>query len=143
MALDEVRKVLGSRNDLTLVDEQWVGILRRMIDVLTRLRKVIDFHQTRISFERVLQHYRRYRQELEDEIKTLQILECLKSTEATHSLLDRLGKIPELMMAAASTFNDIAKWSITEKPKSVGPTWFRLGSLPREPFHLFVSLDEG
>ena len=39
-------------------------------------------------------------------------------------------------------FNEMAKWSITEKPKSVGPTWFRLRSLPREPFHLFVSLDE-
>ena len=39
-------------------------------------------------------------------------------------------------------FNDMAKWSITEKPRNVGPIWFRLGSLPREPFHLFVSLDE-
>ena len=68
-ALDAVRKVLGSRTDLSLVDEQWVGVLRMMIDTLTRLRKVIGFHQTRISFEKVLKHYRRYRQELEDEIK--------------------------------------------------------------------------
>ena len=89
-ALDDVRKVLGLGTDLSLVDEQWVGILRRMIDVLTRLRKVIDFHQARIAFEKVLKHYRIYRQELEDEVKTLLILEGLKSAEATCSLLDRL-----------------------------------------------------
>ena len=124
-----------------MVDELWVGALRMMIDTLTRLRKVINFHQARISFEKVLKHNRKYRQELEDEIKTLLILEGLKSAEATRSLLDKLGKIPELMVAAATTFNDMAKWSITEKPRNVGPTWFRLGSLPREPFHLFVSLD--
>ena len=56
VALDEVRKVLGSRNDLSLVDEQWVRALRMMIDTLTRLRKVID-----ISFEKVLKHYRNNR----------------------------------------------------------------------------------
>merc|ERR1711888_434734 len=71
VALHTVRKVLGSLTDLSLVDEQWVGALRMMIDTLTRLRKVIDFHQARIAFEKVLKHYRRYRQELEDEVKTL------------------------------------------------------------------------
>ena len=113
-----------------------------MIETLTKIRKVLDFHQTRVSFEKVLQDYRKYRQELEDEIKTLQILEGLKSTEAACSLLDRLGEIPELMMAAAYMFNEMAKWSMIEKPKSVGPTWFKLGSLFREPLHFFLSLDE-
>ena len=142
MAQDEVRKVLGSRNELSLVDEQWAGALRLMISGLTRLRKIIDFHQTRIAFEKILKYYKRYRAELEKEVQTLLILEGLKSADATSNLLIRLEEIPQLVISVASTLNDLAKWSITEKPNVQGPTWFQLGSASREPFHLFVSLDE-
>ena len=81
-------------------------------------RKVIDFHQARIAFEKALKHYRRYRQELEDEVKTLLILEGLKSADATSDLLDRLGKITALVISVANTFNDMAKWSITTLPEA-------------------------
>ena len=101
--LDEIREVLGSRSELSLVDEQWVGALRMMIDTLTRLRKVIDFHQARIAFEKVLKYYKRYRAELEKEVQTLLILEGLKSADATSNLLRRLEEIPQLVISVSST----------------------------------------
>ena len=33
-------------------------------------------------------------------------------------------------------------WSVTNKPDSVGITWFCLGKQPRQPFHLFVDIRE-
>ena len=54
----------------------------------------------------------------------------------------RLGEIASLVHCTASSVNDLAKWSITEQPKVVGPTWYQLGSNTRAPFHLFVSLEE-
>ena len=39
VAQDEVRNVLGSRSTLSLVDEQWVGVLRLIISGLTRIKK--------------------------------------------------------------------------------------------------------
>ena len=89
-----------------------------------------------------MKYYVRYRAELEKEVQTLLILEGLKSADATSNLLRRLEEIPQLVISVASTLNDLAKWSITEKPNVQGPTWFQLGSVSREPFHLFVSLDE-
>ena len=59
VAQDEIRKVLGSHNTLSLVDEQWVGVLRLMINGLTKIRKIIDFHQARITFEKILKYYKR------------------------------------------------------------------------------------
>ena len=142
VAQDEVRKVLGSRSTLSLVDEQWVGVLRLMINGLTKTRKIIDFHNARIAFEKILKYYVRYRAELEKEVQTLLILEGLKSADATSQLWVRLGEIASLVHCTASSVNDLAKWSIMEKPKVVGPTWYQLGSTTRNPFHLFVSLDE-
>ena len=116
VAQDEIRKVLGSRNELSLVDEQWVGVLRLMINGLTKLRKIIDFHQARIVFEKILKYYKRYRAELEKEVQTLLILEGLKSADATSNLLIRLEEIPQLVISVANTLNDMAKWSITTLP---------------------------
>ena len=50
VGLDVVRKVLGLNTNLSLVDEQWVVCLRKMIETLTKIRKVIDFHAARVSF---------------------------------------------------------------------------------------------
>ena len=89
-----------------------------------------------------MKYYKRYRQDLEDKVKTLLISEGLKSADATSNLFDRLGNLASLVMSVANTFNDRAKRSIVTEPNVPGPTWYQLGSLPREPFHLFVSLFE-
>ena len=94
------------------------------------------------AFEKILKYYKRYCAELGKEVQTLLILEGLKSADATSNLLRRLEEIPQLVISVASTLNDLAKWLITEKPNVQGPNWFQLGSASREPFHLFVSLDE-
>ena len=39
VAQDEVRNVLRSQGTLSLVDEQWVGVLRLIIAGLTRIKK--------------------------------------------------------------------------------------------------------
>ena len=65
VAQEEIREVLGSHSTLSLVDEQWVGVLRLMINGLTKIRKIIDFHNARIDFEKILKYYVRYRAELE------------------------------------------------------------------------------
>ena len=39
VAQDEVRNVLRSQSTLSLVDEQWVGVLRLIIAGLTRIKK--------------------------------------------------------------------------------------------------------
>ena len=97
VAQDKVRRVLGSRSTLSLVDEQWVGVLRLMINGLTKIKKIIDFHNARIAFEKILKYYVRYRAELEKEVQTLLILEGLKSADATSNLLIRLKEIPQLV----------------------------------------------
>ena len=109
---------------------------------LNKNKKVIDFHNARIAFEKILKYYVRYRTDLEKEVQTLLILESLKSVDATTQLWVRLGEIASLVHCTASSVNDLAKWSITEQPKVVGPTWYQLGSTTRTPFHLFVSLEE-
>ena len=106
----------------------------------------MDFHQTRVSFEKVLQDYIKYRAQLEDEVTSIinfrQIVEHVKSAEILGLLKDRLNKIPDLILSVGRAFNNMTQWSVTDKPDSVGITWFRLGKQPRQPFHLFVDIGE-
>ena len=99
-----------------------------------------------MSFEKVLQDYIKYRAQLEDEVTSIinfqQIVEHVKSAEILDLLKDRLNKIPDLILSVGRAFNNMTQWSITDKPDSVGITWFRLGKQPRQPFHLFADIRE-
>ena len=64
---------------------------------LNKNKKVIDFHNARIAFEKILKYYVRYRTDLEKEVQTLLILESLKSVDATSQLWVRLGEIASLV----------------------------------------------
>ena len=68
MGLDVVRKVLQQEGALALVDEQWVGVAKHIISILTGLKKAIDFHEKHLLFTKCLRSYLKYREKLEDEI---------------------------------------------------------------------------
>ena len=87
---------------MDIVDEQWVAFTHTIKRALNDIKKTMDFHQTRVSFEKVLQDYIKYRAQLEDEVTSIinfwQILEHVKSAEILDLLKDRLNKIPNLIL---------------------------------------------
>ena len=48
----------------------------------------------------------------------------------------------KLAIITARTKNALIRWSVVEVPGDPGPTWYQLGQIKRNPFHLYFSQQE-
>ena len=105
--------------------------------------------ETRKKFEINLKVYIQTRSQLQEETQALQnlgqiLLDVGNGAKDILSdlMLQKFDQIADTVIATGKAVNALTQWSVTERLVEVGISWFHLGDVQRQPFHLYFDISE-
>ena len=146
----KIRRMLQKReSEIQDIDRNWMKLLPVYNQTSNKIDQLFDFYNVREKFQECIPIYVNNRSDLEKEVqgvKNLGQLFCSNgeaiSDKIKLNLSEKISKAMTLVYDTGKSMNNLASWSMIQKPNSKGPTWYRLGKSQRKPFNMYVSVRE-